>query len=239
MKEKIVFFDLDSTLVKIEGLDFLAEKKGIDLSEVTRRAMDGQMDFGESMKLKMGLIKPSRDDMDFLAEKYKESLVDDAQAVVARLRKSKIQVGIMTGNFVEAAYPVADMLGIDRKNVHANSIRFDENGGYLGYDESNPLIQSSDGKLEVMRRIRPNYRRMVMVGDGSSDMRTKSVVDKFIGFGGVEERSSVRDGSAVYIQSPSLAPVLYEVLPAWRRGLRRLRGDALMRRARKATVIRR
>lgn len=47
-----------------------------------------------------------------------------------------------------------------------------------------------------------------MVGDGSSDLATRDVVDLFVGFGGVVSRDRVRRDSAVFIQCESIAPIL-------------------------------
>ena len=47
-----------------------------------------------------------------------------------------------------------------------------------------------------------------MVGDGSSDLATQNVVDLFVGYGGVVARDKVKNGSEVFIQSVSLAPIL-------------------------------
>ena len=55
MKPHAVFFDLDSTLSKIEGLDWIAEKKGVGerMKEITRKAMNGEMDIPSALKEKM------------------------------------------------------------------------------------------------------------------------------------------------------------------------------------------
>lgn len=56
-----IVFDLDSTLVKIEGLDWLAKhkNKGREVSILTKKSMEGKIDFHESMIKKMKLISPS------------------------------------------------------------------------------------------------------------------------------------------------------------------------------------
>ena len=64
-KYDIVIFDVDSTLVKIEGLDWLAEYKGRgeEVRDLTKRSMEGEMDFNDAMTKKMELISPAKKDL--------------------------------------------------------------------------------------------------------------------------------------------------------------------------------
>ncbi len=65
----------------------------------------------------------------------------------------------------------------------------------------------------------------MMVGDGSTDLVTKSVVKLFVGFGGVERRQAVADGAEVFVDSKSLAGLLPIVLSSYR--AEKLSGSAL------------
>ena len=55
----------------------------------------------------------------------------------------------------------------------------------------------------------PNYknRKVAFVGDGATDLETKSVVETFIGFGGVNQRETVRQNADIYINEKSLFPL--------------------------------
>ena len=56
---KLCVFDFDSTLMDGETIDFLAKEHGVEkrVSEITERAMQGELDFFESLSTRVGLLK--------------------------------------------------------------------------------------------------------------------------------------------------------------------------------------
>ena len=98
-KIDIIIFDVDSTLVTIEGLDWLAEKKGrkSEVSRFTKRSMEGLMGFRDAMERKMKIISPTRRDLAALGEKYCWSLTPGAEDIVRLLHKLGKQVWLLTG----------------------------------------------------------------------------------------------------------------------------------------------
>lgn len=234
--ERIVMFDVDSTLVNNEGLVFLAgRKEGIQeaVDDLTKRAMNGEISNSEAMDEKMRRIAPSRNDMRVLADHYLANIVEDAEQVVGELLKAGVQVGILTGNFYPAVIPLAQKLGIDLKNVYANDLEFNEDGSYKGYVERNSLMQSS-GKAEVVKLLRRDYRHITHVGDSKGD--ADAGADRFIGFGGVAVRDSVLKQANLYIPGRSLAPVL--AIELSRRQLRGIADRSLVERAQSGLLVR-
>jgi phosphoserine phosphatase len=87
--------------------------------------------------------------------------------------------------------------------VFANSLRFDAAGGYAGFDETAYTCRAG-GKAAAVRAIKATTPgRIVMVGDGATDMeaRCEGGADLFIGYGGVTVREAVRKGADWYIMS--------------------------------------
>ena len=81
------------------------------------------------------------------------------------------------------------------------------NQAYLDHD-GGPLTESS-GKAALIEKVAQNRPgKRLMVGDGMSDLATQPAVDLFVGFGGVVARQKVEQGSPVFINANSLAPVL-------------------------------
>jgi len=151
----IVLFDLDSTLVSLEGLDWLADQKGLgeQVQELTKKSMDGDVPFIEAFSKKMKILAPSMHDMQVLGEKYCRSLVSGAQETVKKLKSKGYDIGIVTSNFGVAVYPVAELLGISKKLVFANEMLFDQNGCYSGLNADNPLA-SNGGKAAVVKSLK-------------------------------------------------------------------------------------
>lgn len=211
-KVKNIFFDVDSTLVDFEGLDYLAQLKGLgdELSKITSQAMNGELAMNQAMNLKMEKIRPSLQEMKHLGEKYIECLVPGAVETLNQLKQRGYGIWLITGNFLPAVHILARHLNIAPENVLANEIFFDEGGKYLGYDAKHPLANNG-GKAMLIREIVGELElsdETIMVGDSATDLEAKSVVDLFIGFGGVVERESVQKNADLYIVENDLRAVL-------------------------------
>lgn len=220
----LVFFDCDSTLSTIEGIDELARLKGKEqrVGLLTDKAMNGDLDLAEVYGKRLQAIRPTRGQMKAVEALYYETLVPDAQAVIDALRFLHKQVFIISGGLAEPVRGFGMRLGVPSENIRAVELEYNELSGewwryydpqtqhgqsYLDYSEG-PLTISS-GKPKIIQELAGNRPgRRLMVGDGSSDLATRSVVDLFIGFGGVITRENVRREAEIFVAAPSLAPIL-------------------------------
>lgn len=210
MATQLIVFDCDSTLSAIEGVDELARLRGADVfaevEQMTHAAMNGALAveavFGERLRI----IQPRRADLAAIGQLYIEHIEPTALATLGSLRAAGWTPVILSGGFREAIRPFADHLGIDR--VEAVDLFFSEDGRYTGFDEAYPTTRSG-GKPEVIGRLKAEFQpqRLVMVGDGVSDLETQSVVDTFIGFGRYTPRPRVRAEAHHFIHA------LAEILP--------------------------
>jgi phosphoserine phosphatase len=206
-----VVFDLDSTLVTIEGLLWLAaEQSSKDLPLFTA-SLDGKASLQKAFAAELSLLAPSYTDMLMLGRKYQESLVDDAKSVIDSLHLLGKEVWLLTNNFHPAIDIIASSLEIPHSRVFGSNLFFDQNGKYQGFDIHNPLVKNG-GKAEVIKRhILPDMT-VAFVGDAYPDLEAKSVVDLFIGFGGVISRPSIKSQAHVFVQEKSLSPILSLIL---------------------------
>jgi len=195
---RLVFFDVDSTLVTIEGIDILA---GGDprIVELTEAAMNGAIPLEEVYARRLELIRPSRAAVDALAARYRRSLVDGAAETIAALQRAGAIVHLVTAGVDQAIAPLAKTL--DVRHVHAVRLQFADDGSYADFDRRSPLTRAG-GKEIVVRDIRARTKgKAAFVGDGASDLEAKAAVDLFIGFGGVRERAMVRESADVYVET--------------------------------------
>ena len=208
-----VVFDVDSTLVTIEGLDFLAKLKGKgeELSQLTEKSMGGLISVKEAMSIKMSILSPSYDDLVGMGHAYIENVTKGAKETVSALKKHGVRVWIVTGNFQPAVGMLAKHLDIDERLVITNRVFFDKNQNYLNFDIENPL-SSNMGKVSVVSKYKTKMGKVVFVGDGSTDLETKNMVELFIGFGGVVQRTNVATNSDVYITEPDLKAILPHIM---------------------------
>lgn len=192
---KLVVFDCDSTLSSIEGVDELARAGGEEtfraVEAMTNDAMDGRLAVEAVFGRRLEIIQPSRDLVATVGQQYIDTIEPTALATVQALRERGWTPVILSGGFRPAIRPLADLLGIER--VEAVDLHFDGEGAYTGYDEAYPTTRSG-GKPEVIAQLKQELSpaRIVMVGDGVSDLETKPVVDLFVGFGGVVSREKVK-----------------------------------------------
>ena len=220
----LIFFDCDSTLSRIEGIDELARLKGkaARVGLLTNKAMDGELDLAEVYGKRLKAIRPTRAQLKAIEERYWETMVEDAQALVAALQSLGKHVFIISGGLTDAVRGFGRRLGVDPAQIRAVELEYNELSGewwryhepqaqqsktYLDYSEG-PLTVSS-GKSKIISELAGDLPgRRMMIGDGSSDLATKPIVDLFVGYGGVVTRARVKAESEVFVQTASLAAIL-------------------------------
>ena len=196
MKYRFVFFDVDSTLVTVEGIDVLAGGNP-EIARLTDAAMNGQIPLDQVYAKRLEIIRPTRYRVEQLAKRYIESLVDGAKETIAKLQDKGVIIHLVTAGIEQAILPLAEALNI--RNVHAVALTFDAKGNYADFDRRSFLTRTG-GKELVVRDIRArSHGKAAFVGDGVSDLEAKPAVDLFVGFGGVVVRPRVKENADLYI----------------------------------------
>jgi phosphoserine phosphatase len=213
MSFDVICFDCDSTLSKIEGIDELAGRVGLgeEMSRLTDAAMNGEVPLEAVYGQRLSAIKPDQASIDWLADLYIEQIVDGVKEVFESLMETGKELHIISGGLRQAILPLAQVLGLSETQVHAVDIYFNDDGSYRNYDQESPLARSG-GKAEICRRLLKAQGSLVMVGDGKTDMEAKQAGAVVIGFGGVVDRSLVREQADFYCAEPSLVSVLVHIL---------------------------
>ncbi len=200
MKYRFVFFDVDSTLVSIEGIDVLAGGNP-EVAKLTDAAMNGEIPLDEVYGRRLEMIRPEAEAVRALGQTYLQSIVDGAEETIRALREAAVQVHLVTAGIAQAIAPLAEHFGIPPRAVHAVALQFDREGRYVDFDRRSFLTRPG-GKELVVRDVRARtHGKAAFVGDGVSDLETRPSVDLFIGFGGVCRRERVRENAEVYVTS--------------------------------------
>jgi phosphoserine phosphatase len=254
----IVIFDCDSTLSTIEGIDELARMTGheYDVAILTKRAMEGDVPLETVYGHRLVTVNPTQEQVRAIAKRYRETVVPDAQAVIQALQTLGSEVFIVSGGLIEPVRDFGVWLGVQRENIFAVNMEYDQLAGrwwrywdlpggdnpranYLAV-EPNPLT-GTQGKNRVISRIRAMHLgRVLMIGDGLSDLEVSEEVDLFVGFGGAVFRERIAADAPIYIHSLSLTPLLPLALSQlgntprfarlWTDGLQRIyRGEVTFR----------
>lgn len=212
---KLLFIDCDSTLSTIEGIDELARARGEEVFaqvvELTTAAMNGKIPITEVFPRRMEMIRPDRALCEEIGNLYVNTLVPGAKEMIQEVKVAGWLPVILSGGFAPLIKPLADHLGI--AHVEAVPLYFHDDGGYKGYGTDYPTTRNF-GKNEVIREWKQAVlpERVVMIGDGVSDLETKPDVDVFIGFGGVVARPKVVHGSDYWLADMKQRSVLHEVM---------------------------
>jgi len=168
--KKLVVFDMDGTLVDAETIDELAKKASVyeAVSRLTKSAMDGELDFGTSLKNRTKLLRGlSKEEATKLAESI--PIMKGAEEAVAELARMGCKTALVTGGFTIIAEQIGKKLGIDY--VVANELVFKD--GIATGEVRGPLMeQNSKGEVveRLLRKEKLGYRDCIAVGDGSNDL---------------------------------------------------------------------
>ncbi len=185
--------DVDSTLTALEGIDWLAGRRGAAVTahveRLTRDAMDGRAMLDTVYAERLAMVAPSRDDMAALGEAYIAALVPGAREAIARWQAAGVAVVLVSGGLRAGIEPLATAVGIAHRDVHAADIDFDPDGAYAGVDPRQPLA-TPHGKADVLR-VLALPRPILVVGDGSTDAEARREADCFCAFVGVARREAV------------------------------------------------
>jgi phosphoserine phosphatase len=222
---RVVFFDCDSTLTAIEGIDELARLKGQfdHIADLTQRAMNGEIKLEDVFAARLDLLRPTRADLRRIAQAYRDTLVPDAKETIAALHCAGCRVFIVSGGLLPAVQDFARSLGLPSQNVRAVPIEFDQLAGkwwrydldryggnpderYLAFAPT-PLTETQ-GKRKIITEVSGDERRTLLVGDGITDLEARDVVKLFVGFGGVVTREQVAREAEVFVEARRLAAIV-------------------------------
>ncbi len=196
---RTLLLDVDSTLCGVEGIDWLAARRGADaaaaVAAMTERAMRGEVALDAVYGERLALVRPGRDDLAELARAYAAAVAPGAADALARLRAAGVRVALVSGGIRQAILPAARPLGFAPEDVHAVDVVLDMGGGYFAYDAGSPLA-TQGGKADVARALLADGglpRPALAVGDGSTDvaMRGPGAADALAAFTGFVRREAV------------------------------------------------
>jgi phosphoserine phosphatase len=188
-----VVLDIESTISGVEGINWLASRRGPDvareIAELTERAMHGEIAYEAVYGARLTRVCPTETEIIELGERYRGALAPEAIEVIDELRAAGVRLALVSGGLRQAVLPLAFSLGFTNAELSAVRVSFDARGEYAGYDERSPLT-SSAGKATVVQRL---YlpRPLLAVGDGATDLAMRPVADAFAAFTGFARRLSV------------------------------------------------
>lgn len=202
----LVVLDVDSTLIKQEVIDILARFAGVEkqVSDITHRAMNGELDFAESLEQRVSLLAGLP--VSALAEARSEIQFTPGAATLCRtLHRLGFHVALVSGGFSEIVTPLAAELGV--VNVRANHL--DVVDGLLTGKLNGEIVDRSR-KAQALQDFAEQFgvpmSRTIAVGDGANDLDMLNAAALGIAF---NAKPFVRDRADSALTSPYLDTILY------------------------------
>jgi phosphoserine phosphatase len=204
--KRLIVFDMDSTLIQSEVIDELARHKGVynEVAAITHAAMNGKMDFDESLKKRVAKLK-GMSQADLLEVFQKVELTPGAEDLLRVLKKLGYKIGLISGGFSFVAERLKTKLGIDY--VYANNL--ESKDGLLTGNVIPPIVnaQRKADLLDVIaQQEQVELDQVIAIGDGANDLPMLEKAGLGIAF---NAKPTVREKADLSINQKNLKAVLY------------------------------
>jgi len=170
--KRLAVFDMDSTLIEQEVIDEIARFVGVEkeVSAITARAMNGELDFSQSLRERVALLKGVPSDV---FEKLKSviTFTPGARELCKVLKNLGYKLAVLSGGFIPLASYVKNELGLDY--AYANQLVISEDGTHLTGDLTGPIVDAGRKATllaEIAQREGINLQQTVAIGDGANDL---------------------------------------------------------------------
>ena len=182
MANKLAVFDFDSTLMDGETLEFFADEIGIreKVKSITDKAMHGELDFFESLTLRVSFLKGlSLDKVNDICRKL--PLMNGAKEVVSGLKNKGYKVVCFSGGFRNATVYFAQELGLDGEFAN---ILHSKDGILTGLVGGEMMFNDSKGLMlkRLQNLLGVEEENTLAVGDGANDLSMFKYASKRVAF---------------------------------------------------------
>lgn len=169
-RKAVLVADMDSTIVTTETLDEIAAFAGLkdQIAEITRRAMDGELDFHAALRERVAMLKGLN--LSALAKTWEETkFCPGARELVATMKSFGATTALVSGGFSYFTSRVAEALGFDE---HRSNTLLDDGTALTG-EVSEPILDK-DAKLAALNELAATrgvkMQATLAVGDGANDI---------------------------------------------------------------------
>lgn len=169
---RVIAFDMDSTLITIESIDEMADMQGVkrEVAAITEAAMRGEIDFAESLRRRVGLLRglPEAELQRVHDERLR--LSPGVERMLAGVQRAGLVTLLVSGGFSFFATRLRERLGLDHACSNVLEVRDGRlTGGLVG-----PIVdaEAKAAALVALRdRLGVGAAQTVAVGDGANDLR--------------------------------------------------------------------
>ena len=168
----LMVMDMDSTLISIECIDEIADMRGLkpQVAAITEAAMRGEIDFAESLRRRVALLKGL--DEHALQRVYDERLRlnPGAETMLSRLKELGIKTLLVSGGFVFFTERLKARLGLDYTRANTLEIA----GGKLTGKVIGKVFDAqgkADWLVNIREKLELKPAQVIAMGDGANDLK--------------------------------------------------------------------
>jgi phosphoserine phosphatase len=166
---KLLIADMDSTMITVECIDELADYAGLkaEVSEVTERAMRGEIDFAGALRDRVALLAgmPETTIAECLRERVK--LMGGAKALIQTFRANGGEAILVSGGFTHFTGPVAAEIGFNRAIANRLIVK----DGVLTGEVEQPIVDAQTKRTTLLEALSGRDASVsIVIGDGANDI---------------------------------------------------------------------
>eukprot|EP00029_Vermamoeba_vermiformis_P014362 TRINITY_DN9483_c0_g1_i1.p1 TRINITY_DN9483_c0_g1~~TRINITY_DN9483_c0_g1_i1.p1 ORF type:complete len:864 (-),score=324.54 TRINITY_DN9483_c0_g1_i1:22-2613(-) len=204
--KRLVVFDMDSTLIQQECIDEMAVYAGVEqqVKDITRRAMNGELDFEQSLRQRVGLLRGvSAEIIPHIVAAIQYT--PGAKFLCKTLKKMGYKLAVISGGFTHIIKHVKDKLNLDYSFANTLEIRDGKLTGQL----LGPIVDARK-KADLLDLIAQEegipHDQVIAIGDGANDLLMLSRAGLGIAF---NAKPKVQEAAKFRINQASLATLIY------------------------------
>ncbi|WP_435260126.1 phosphoserine phosphatase SerB [Thioclava sp. FR2] len=170
-KKRMLIADMDSTMIQQECIDELADEAGVGayVADITKRAMNGELDFEDALRERVGLLKglPVSVIDDVIRDRI--TLMPGGKVLLATMRANGAYAALVSGGFTSFTARIAAVLGFDENRANTLLVH----GETLAGEVAMPILGKQaklDSLNEISARLGITPEDAVAVGDGANDL---------------------------------------------------------------------
>lgn len=170
-KKRLLIADMDSTMIRQECIDELADEAGVGprVADITARAMNGELDFEGALRERVGLLKGLSEAVIARVLRDRITLMPGGKVLLATMKAQGAYAALVSGGFTAFTSAVAATLGFDENRANTLHVA----GGKLAGTVAEPIL-GKEAKLQALNEITARLgitpAEAVAVGDGANDL---------------------------------------------------------------------